>query len=324
MSHGIMGRFLCGVLLLSVALAANAARADIAMVNVGNAGNTADNTGYGSVGYRYEIGAYEVTAGQYATFLNAVDPTGANSLQLYNSSMANTSFGSGISYSGGSYVVHSAFINRPLNFVSWYDAARYTNWLTTGDTEKGVYQFSGPTTLTTTLDHQTAAITLHVATAYFIPTENEWYKAAYHNKSAGTAGTYFDYPTSSDTAPGRDLNDVSGNNANYYGNPFPIQSPYWTTVAGEFQNSDSPYGTFDQGGNVYEWSETQIGSSRRVRGASCHDSSDMLSSSFKYYYNPTNEYDWVGLRVADVPEPGCITMVVSGAVVGLIWLWRRK
>ena len=65
-----------------------------------------------------------------------------------------------------------------------------------------------------------------------ISSEDEWYKAAYH-KNDGVTGNYFDYPTSSDSVPGRDLNDASGNNANYRGNPYPIDSPYYTTVAGE-------------------------------------------------------------------------------------------
>lgn len=38
---------------------------NIATVPVDNSGNAADNTGYGSVGYLYNIGAYEVTAGQW-------------------------------------------------------------------------------------------------------------------------------------------------------------------------------------------------------------------------------------------------------------------
>ena len=59
------------------------------MVTVGNPGNAADTrydaTGFGSVGYVYQIGKYEVTAGQYTEFLNAVakaDPNG-----LYNTAM---------------------------------------------------------------------------------------------------------------------------------------------------------------------------------------------------------------------------------------------
>ena len=39
---------------------------------------------------------------------------------------------------------------------------------------------------------------------------------------------------------------------------YTIGSPYYTTEVGEFENSESPYGTFDQGGNIWEWNETVI------------------------------------------------------------------
>jgi len=72
-------------------------------------------------------------------------------------------------------------------------------------------------------------------------------------------GNYFDYPTSSDAVPSNDvISPDPGNNANFYQDGYTIGSPYYRTEAGEFENSDSPYGTFDQGGNVYEWNEAVI------------------------------------------------------------------
>ncbi len=320
-------RLLCGVVVLCVTLGANAARADIVMVNVGNAGNAADSTGYGSVGYNYQIGKYEVTAGQYTAFLSAVAAT--DTYGLYNIDMWSSSYGCKIERSGSSgsytYSVASDYASRPVNYVSWYDAARYTNWLTTGNTESGVYTFSGGT-LQSIADHQLAGATY--GTAYFIPTENEWYKAAYHDKSAGTAGTYFDYPTSSDTAPGRDMTEDTnpGNNANYYASGYWIGSPYYRTTVGEFELSDSPYGTFDQGGNVWEWNEADIfgdGSSRGLRGGSFAHGSVTLASSYRVSSDPTFEDISIGFRVSSVPEPGSIALLVSGGVVGLTWWWRR-
>ena len=92
-----------------------------------------------------------------------------------------------------------------------------------------------------------------------VTSEDEWYKAAYYKGGSTNAG-YWDYPTRSNTAPGQDMADASGNNANYYTAPAPTPSTTgkYTTVVGEFQNSPSPYGTFDQGGNVWEWNEAII------------------------------------------------------------------
>ena len=83
---------LIAILVLALPAAAQAA-ITIDTVAVGNTGNTADSTGYGAVGYNYNIGKYEVTAGQYRDFLNAVDPGGRNLLGLYNPYMNDLSKG---------------------------------------------------------------------------------------------------------------------------------------------------------------------------------------------------------------------------------------
>src|SRR5690606_33394606 len=84
--------------------------------------------------------------------------------------------------------------NKPVNYVSFFDAMRFTNWLHngqgSGDTETGVY------TIGSGLDEVRSA-----GAKFWIPSEDEWYKAAYHDASAGTAGVYFDYATGSDIVP---------------------------------------------------------------------------------------------------------------------------
>ena len=136
-------------ILASVSLVTPAlAVVNIAWVPVGNAGNAADPlTGYGSVGYAYNIGKYEVTNSQYAEFLHAKG--GSNSYGIYNADMASygiTQSGSAGSYS---YGVTSGYANRPVILVSWYDSARFTNWLGNGqgggDTETGAYTLNGAT-----------------------------------------------------------------------------------------------------------------------------------------------------------------------------------
>ena len=191
-----------------------------------------------------------------------------------------------------------------MNHVSWYDAARFSNWLTTGDTETGVYTFNRTDSVTNILDHETAAATLG-GTAWFIPTEDEWYKAAYH-KNDGASGNYWDYPTGTNAVPSNDLIDPDpGNNANFYQSGYTIGGPYHTTEVGEFENSESPYGTFDQGGNLLEWNETLIGLGRGLRGGYWLASlSGDLRASYRSYGNPRYEYRChVGFRVASIPRP---------------------
>ncbi len=99
-------------------------------VNVGNPGNAADTTGYGAVAYAYQIGKYEVTNAQYGVFLNAKGAS--NSGAIYSSNMAS----SGITQTGSSgsfnYSVTSGFENKPVVHVSWFDAARFANWMMNG------------------------------------------------------------------------------------------------------------------------------------------------------------------------------------------------
>ena len=159
----------------------------------------------------------------------------------------------------------------------------------------------------------------------WLPSEDEWYKAAYHEND-GVTGNYFEYPTSSDSVPSNDLVEPTdpGNNATFYDSGYTIGNPYYRTEVGAHENSGSPYGTFDMGGNVYEWNETLIGSDRGFRGGSYNDSSygGSLSSSYRNSNSPSNEYyDGVGFRVASVPEPCSLVLLGLG---GLTLMRRRR
>jgi formylglycine-generating enzyme len=228
------------------------------------------------------------------------------------------------------YSVAADWANRPINYVSFWDAARFANWLQNGQptgaqgpgtTEGGAYINIG----------NQATFARQPGARFFIPTEDEWYKAAYHNESAGLAASYFDYPTGSNTAPINTLPDP-GNHGNFYdsygtGNHrYTIGSPYWRMNVGDFVNSASPYGTFDQGGNVTEWNETAIGSSRGLRGGSFDgDSSDSLRASWRESNSPTYKGDFIGFRIASlIPEPGSITFCAVGAAMLILWLRIKR
>jgi len=312
--------------------------ASLETVPVGNAGNTADTRyatpGYGRVDYTYNIGKYEVTAGQYTEFLNnkakyAGDPNG-----LYNTAMGYLSAnGCNIQYSGAgtvdnpyTYSVAPDWANRPVNYVSYWDACRFANWLCNGQgdgsTETGAYTLTADGTYNNT-------ITRNTNWKWAVTSEDEWYKAAYY-MGDGTNTGYFDYPTSSDNVPSNVLVNPGdpGNNATFETDNTPfftIGSPYYRTEVGAHENSDSPYGTFDQGGNVREWNDASgkavIGRGRGVRGGAVATYEFLMQASYRDLCNPTGESWDLGFRVSEVPEPLSMAFLALG---GLGMLIRRR
>ena len=296
--------------------------------NPGNAGDVQSLGTFGSVGNTYRISKHEVTNAQYTCFLNAVDPAGTNPNDVYNTNMGSDANG-GINFSSGAangskYGIKSGRDNNPVVFVSYFDAMRFTNWLHngqgTGSTESGVYNIG------TGINETRAA-----GARFFIPSENESYKAAYYDPNTAS---YFDYPTSSNTIPTSEAPAGSGaNSANYRENgtdnfvvtgsdTFDSNQNYLTDV-GAYTTSLSPYGTLDQGGNVWEWNEAVIGSSRGLDGGSWLFGSLGLGASFRSRVGPPIEVNDVGFRVASqVPEPSTLLLGALGAI-GLLLRRRR-
>ena len=319
------------LLLLACSLLAAPARAVtiewVAIGAPGNAPDTATNcdaVNCGSVAYEYEIGRLEVTNAQYAEFLNAVadaDPNG-----LYNPAMSSDARG-GINRSGGSgsytYAVKGGRADNPVVFVSLWDALRFANWLHNGQpvgaqgpatTEDGAYPISPERIADNTIVRRPSA-------AFVVPTENEWYKAAYYDPGAQA---YWQYPTGSDTAPGSDPPPGGADSANYYDGTFAVTgsanfnpNTNYLTNAGAYASADSPFGTFDQGGNVAEWNERIVdGIYRRTRGGSWDNLATNLAAPSKGLVEPSTETDSLGFRVA-VPEPAGASALAALALAAL-------
>jgi formylglycine-generating enzyme required for sulfatase activity len=322
------------------------------LVPVRDAGNTADATGYGAVPYEYYIGKYEVTIGQYAAFLNAVAKTATYG--LYNANMSTDANYAGISRTGvsGSYaynvigpfggvqIPQATASNRPISWVTWFNSARFANWMSNGQptglpgattTENGAYALNGRVSGTAPsvnlINPNTGSVPL-----YRIPTEDEWYKAAFY-KGGGTGAGYWAYATQSNSAPGNTIG--SGlNQANYYAGDYAVTQstgfPFNQNVladVGAFAGSPSAYGTFDQSGSVYEWNDLLglSGTSRGLRSGYWNESAQGISSSSRLVESAGFQSDW-GFRLAAVPEPSTWVMGPAGvACAGWVaFRWRKR
>ena len=311
-----IGFLFVAVLFAAFTLIANPAQADtfgsvgneftIDFVNVGNAGNAADDTGYGEVSYDYRVSTYEISQ-------DAIDKATASGL-------SNVTAGA---WTG----------NQPAAQISWYEAAAFVNWMNITSGYQAAYNLSFnnfDNTWNMTLWSSADAWTLggtnlyrHKDALYFLPSENEWYKAAYYNP---VGSNYFLYPTASSSVPTAVTNGTSAGSA-VYDHPI-AQGPAVVDSAGGL----SPYGTMGQGGNVWEWNEsafdgTNSSSSedRAIRGGVWLSSEFFLRSSIRDDYAPTNEDNFsVGFRVASVPEPSTYALLLMTGAGALWWARRRR
>jgi formylglycine-generating enzyme len=299
---------------------------DIETVLVGNPGNAGDNrvmndgtSGYGGVAYEYRIGKYEVTNDEFAVFLNAIATT--DTFEIYEPFFMGAALYGGILRSGGApnyvYTVEPNMGDKPVMGVTTPAAMRFANWLhngqpsgsqTTATTEAGTYDLTGTN----------LPLTRSSSATWWIPNDNEWYKAAYYDPrdtaSGGPPGDshYWLHATKTIGTPTAATADATGNIAN----PGPTTVNYnsnanWngsapfgnvTTVGSAGLSSASYFGTFDQAGNAAEHNDTptQFGPNTRVvRGGHYTSLSDAISAAVRGYCGGC----YAGLRVASVLNP---------------------
>lgn len=288
-------------------------------VTIGAWGNVPDSSGLGAVTVPFRMGVTEVTNPEWVAMLNAVaaaDPNG-----LFDDGMTDSDRG-GILRSGspGSYTysLKPDFSDKPVNWISWYDVARFCNWLHNGQpvgaqgsltTEDGAYDLSLPG----------AELFRKPGALWFVPTHDEWYKAAYHDPfdpgaDAGGTPDYWFYPTMSDALPALALADGGGDVINPGSNVANTdKAADWngengnvTTVGG--CTSITAWGLFDMGGNMGELTETPAPPiagdpplpTRRLRGGDFANTGVLMGSpaGFAGGLNMAAEAANIGARVA--------------------------
>lgn len=287
----------------------------VEITNPGNAAATVNGASLGAVAQSFRMGKTEITIAQYATFLNTVArrADGANGAvieSLYDARMASDLTIAGISRTGsGSETSPYTYLPvgdpaKPIAFVTWFNAARFANWLHNGategaDIENGAYTLNGALS---------GIVSKNPTATWWIPTEDEWFKAAYY-KGGGTTAGYWRYPTQSDEFP-RNSSSADTNHANFRRlNLFSVTqnatldtTRNYLTAVGTFVNSPSAYGTFDQGGNLDEWTDgtktTQFGVERVTRGGAWNSgglNNDASPSSTAF---PSDRSSKIGFRLA--------------------------
>jgi formylglycine-generating enzyme required for sulfatase activity len=264
----------------------------VAIGDPGNADDTQPQGPFGGVDYAYSISKFETTNAEYAAFLNA--KAASDPLGLYDPSMGTDAHG-GITRTGSSgsytYTTKAGFEDEAVNFVTFYDALRFANWVHngegSGDTETGAYTLLGGTETPS----NGSSIVRSPAATVVLPNQDEWFKAAYYN---GTGDLYYDYPTGTDAVPTCGSPTATPNRANC-GN----STIRGVTPVGSYAGSPSPYGTFDQGGNVAEWNEnTAFGGGRAVRGGGWTGLTTPLKASSAGSFAPTTDNSALGFRLA--------------------------
>ena len=324
--------FALAATLITIGLSSPLVASTVQWVNVGDAGNLADTNGLGAVPYAFQISKFEFTNAQYTAFLNAVDQTGANQYSLYATTMSGIR--SGINFvstnaNGSKYVVKANFGDKPVNFVNWFDAARVANWMHNGatigaSTETGAYTLNGATTGST--------IAKNAGARFWIPSQDEWYKAAYYKGGSTNAG-YWEYATESETAPlattatstGVGNGTLTGNTANFN------NQASWNTATGNVTSvgtngRDSAYGAYDMGGNVREIVSIAPGTNTMVRGGAYSTNAGSMSATTGFAsVTSVVQAATNGFRLATaVPEPGSTLPILTLFGLALSKSRRRR
>ncbi|MBV2350221.1 formylglycine-generating enzyme family protein [Synechococcus sp. HK05] len=295
----------------------------IETVRVRQAGNKPDNTGYGRVDSNYAIGKYEITISQYTAFLNAVATS--DPYRLYNPTLMTNPINGGITRSGsdGSYIYTpiAGTDQLPITGVSWFDAARFVNWLDNGQpsgpssaqtTEDGTYTLNGATNGLSTSRNPINPNT-NASPLYAIPTEDEWYKAAFFKPNRKhKEGNYYRYATQSNKAPGNKIGSES-NQVNYIldangfysvtQQPFVNNNQNYLSPVGSYSASEGPFGTFDQNGGV--WEVLDNGGVNRsdvpLRGGAWTSLASLLQSGYSIAAATESEAVNAGFRIVQLP-----------------------
>ena len=261
---------------------------DIEFVTVGAPGNAPDlndpSRPAGGVDYVYRIGKYEISR----QIIERANIAGNLGITLQDMT--------GMGGNGP---------DKPATGINWFEAARFVNWLNQHDEYPPAYKFvDGQFQLWTPQDsgYDDANPFRNTEARYFLPTFHEWYKAAFYDPRADA---YYTYPTGSNRPPSPTTGGTDPETAVY--GQHTTTGPANVTQAGGL----SPIGTMAQGGNAWEWEETEydmhndsVFGRRALRGGSWTNDVNHIARWYRNQFQPAEEtwFKSFGFRVASFVE----------------------
>ncbi|MGD9690304.1 MAG: SUMF1/EgtB/PvdO family nonheme iron enzyme [Phycisphaerales bacterium] len=336
----------------------------IEFVTIGSPGNAAFNgmpppgggggsaSGRGAVDYEYRIGRFEVTTAQWVEFFNAaLDRPASDRLPHVFPPGAWGAVGAPAQNGGQRFRVPAGNEMRPVGNemrpvgnISWRMAAMYCNWLHNDKSSdraaflNGAYDVITFSYIGNIFQDQ---LTHHSGARYWIPTWDEWIKAAHYdpNRHGEGQGGYWAYSTTSDDQPifgppgafgGLAQTNCCWDQLTHPGmNPFAIPLGAYPTV-------QSPWGLLDASGATSEWTEDVLTAGgplseryRRLDGTSWGSPSGSIVGDH-IRTEAFDEFPSISLRdygfriVSTVPAPGTVTVMLVCCVSALVHRRRAR
>jgi formylglycine-generating enzyme required for sulfatase activity len=334
----------------------------IDFVTIGSPGNapwTGDGTvgdravGRGGVDYTYKIGRFEVTTAQWAEFMNAAldRPSNDHIPHVFAPSQWGAVGTTPNNPGGLRFAVPAGREMLPAGGVDWRTAAIFCNWLCN---DKGTDRssFMNGAYDVSTFGYQGTIFTdqfVHNPGArYYIPSFDEWLKAAHYdpNRFGQGQGGWWLLSNATNTRlnygppgvhvranpppQGPDPNGpIAQANGGWEGVQFPGYDPYAVPL-GAYPGTQSPWGLLDVAGGTSEWTEGISYTNDTFPTGRIFDGSGWVSGSppldqlyFRSSESPSIGLSNLGFRVAAaIPSPP--TCGVMGLMLVSSALRRRR